>query len=114
MSLLFSGRGSKFPSLILKFNNNNNISFSFSLLLLLRQQHQQQRQFSNINNKLQSAFNTGSKNNNGSKIAMLNRPIGDEKVPSTTDNTGIDNRTKQQKREDFTNYERHLARRKEL
>lgn len=47
-------------------------------------------------------------------IAVLNRPIGDEKQPSPTDNTGIDTRTRAEKKADFTNYEKHLERRKEL
>lgn len=47
-------------------------------------------------------------------VSPLNRPIGDERAPSPNDNTGVDNRTREQKKADFTNYERHLARRKEL
>lgn len=52
--------------------------------------------------------------NSATQIAMLSRPIGDEKAPSPTDNTGIDTRTRAEKKADFTNYERHLARRREL
>lgn len=48
------------------------------------------------------------------KIPTLSHPIGDEKFPTDNDNTGIDTRTKAQKKADFTNYEKHLARRKEL
>lgn len=49
-----------------------------------------------------------------SQIPTLNHPIGDEKFPTDNDNTGVDTRTKAQKKADFTNYEKHLARRKEL
>lgn len=48
------------------------------------------------------------------EIPILNRPIGDAERPTVTDNTGIDTRTREQKKADFVNYDRHLLRRKEL
>lgn len=48
------------------------------------------------------------------QIPVLNRPIGQTEPPSVTDNTGIDHRTREQKKADFVNYDRHLQRRKEM
>lgn len=48
------------------------------------------------------------------EIPVLNRPIGEPNPPTVTDNNGIDSRTREQKKADFVNHDRHLLRRKEL
>jgi ATPase complex subunit ATP10 len=44
----------------------------------------------------------------------LPRPIGLPLPPQAGENTGIDTRTRAQRKEDFSNYEKHIERRKEL
>lgn len=44
----------------------------------------------------------------------LSRPIGMHNPPNPGENTGIDFRTLQQKRDDFVNYEKHLKKREML
>lgn len=45
---------------------------------------------------------------------FLLRPLGSNNPPSPTDNTGKDMRTPEQKKADFTDYTKHLQRRKQM
>lgn len=44
----------------------------------------------------------------------LNQPIGQSTPPQPGENTGVDTRTWRQRRDDFFDYDKHLARRRQL
>ena len=44
----------------------------------------------------------------------LSRPLGQLQPPQPDENTGVDPRSWRQRRDDFWNYDKHLARRKQL
>ena len=48
------------------------------------------------------------------KPVQLIRPLGMEDPPQKGENSGIDTRTVQQKRDDFVNWDKHLQKRKKL
>ncbi|KAK9470613.1 ATP10 protein-domain-containing protein [Dipodascopsis tothii] len=45
---------------------------------------------------------------------FLLRPLGSNHAPAATDNTGRDTRTEEEKKRDFTDYGKHLERRKQM
>ena len=49
-----------------------------------------------------------------SKPAQLIRPLDMEDPPQKGENSGIDTRTVQQRRDDFVNWDKHLQKRKQL
>ncbi|RJE20691.1 hypothetical protein PHISCL_06964 [Aspergillus sclerotialis] len=57
---------------------------------------------------------SGKSDDEDPKILTLDRPIGSIIPPSEGQNTGIDERSYRQRRDDFVNYDKHLARRREL
>lgn len=71
------------------------------------------------NNKIQfnqnpSPSQPGKPNGENVIPPSLDRPIGSVIPPQEGQNTGVDNRSLGERRDDFVNYDRHIERRKEL
>lgn len=64
--------------------------------------------------KIEAPRSYGQRVDDGFVPKPLPRPIGMTQPPREGENTGIDNRTLRQKKEDFVNYDKHLVRREEL
>lgn len=63
---------------------------------------------------LRYASNTSFKAEKPESIKTLAIPLGVEKKPAITDNDGVDRRTKEEKKRDFTDMDKNRARREEL
>lgn len=75
---------------------------------------QQQQQPTSPENK-QSSFSSQKKPDEKDIVPhVLDRPIGSVIPPQEGQNTGVDERTYRQRRDDFVSYDRHMERRKEL
>lgn len=80
-----------------------------------KEQQQQQQQPTSPEKKQSSSPSQPKKPDEKDIVPhVLDRPIGSVIPPQEGQNTGVDERTYRQRRDDFVSYDRHIERRKEL